>query len=126
MQHGLPAVEDAMVAMVTGPTTMKERPLSVALTRSIMSLMSKEAYIASIRVVSGAGDEGRYRWERLPKSVKVLFISGKEDQLAPPAALESISSEVKGSKLVILDAGHSPTIENPEATAKAIIEFLRD
>jgi len=97
---------------------------SVALLRSVLVGHSKEGCAAAIRAVAGIGDDGPFLWERFPQGLRALFLGGNEDELVPPGTLKSIAGEVHGSQTVILDVGHTPTVEDPENTAKVINEFL--
>jgi len=54
-----------------------------------------------------------------------LLLVGEEDVAAPPEKSERMHHAISGSKLVrIPRAGHSSTLEEPEAVNAAIIEFL--
>lgn len=54
-----------------------------------------------------------------------VIIVGDQDIATVPAKSERIHSQISGSKLVIIPgAGHSATLEEPEAVNKAIREFL--
>jgi len=54
-----------------------------------------------------------------------LIIAGDQDIATVPAKSERIHSQIAGSKLVIIPgAGHTSTLEEPEAVNKCIIEFL--
>jgi 3-oxoadipate enol-lactonase len=54
-----------------------------------------------------------------------LVIVGTEDVATPPARAERIAGAIKGAKLVrIPRAGHSATVEQPDAVTKAIQGFL--
>lgn len=105
LQAGVHGVEEIITANVLGPTTMREKPMAVALLRSILFSSSKEGYAASIRAMAGASDEGAILWRNLAKDVRVLFIGGKEDAFISHDVLKAISGEVQGSELVMLDLG---------------------
>lgn len=60
---------------------------------------------------------------RIP--VPILAIQGEDDQygtLAQLDALDAVSSPVE--RLVLADCGHSPQVDQPDATAAAIVEFV--
>jgi pimeloyl-ACP methyl ester carboxylesterase len=65
-------------------------------------------------------------YEQLDKiAVPTLIIVGDQDVATVPAKAERIRARIRGSKLVIIPgAGHSSTIEEPEAVNAAIEEFL--
>jgi pimeloyl-ACP methyl ester carboxylesterase len=51
---------------------------------------------------------------------------GDADNMAPNALSKEIADGIHGAKLVVLDnCGHLPQAEQPEATAAALVEWLR-
>jgi len=57
--------------------------------------------------------------------IPTLVLVGDEDVATPPSMAERICTAIPGSRLVrIPRAGHSSTIENPEAVNAAVDEFL--
>ncbi|WP_371169177.1 alpha/beta fold hydrolase [Aliiroseovarius sp. 2305UL8-7] len=67
-------------------------------------------------------------YDQLPQmSVPTLILSGDEDVATTPEKSRRMHNAIKGSKLVsVPKAGHSATIEAPEAITKAISDFLQD
>lgn len=58
-------------------------------------------------------------------AVPTLVLCGEEDELCPPERHEFMSSLIPRSRLVIVpDAGHMPTLEQPELTNAALGEWL--
>lgn len=54
-----------------------------------------------------------------------LILVGDQDVATVPAKSERMHARIKGSRLVTIPgAGHSATVEEPEAVNKAIVEFL--
>jgi pimeloyl-ACP methyl ester carboxylesterase len=55
-----------------------------------------------------------------------LVLTGDQDQLIPNPLSKEMAAGIAGAKLVILaDCGHCPQPEQPEATAAALVEWLR-
>jgi 3-oxoadipate enol-lactonase len=54
-----------------------------------------------------------------------LVIVGRHDAATPPSAGEAIVQQVKGAKLVSLDAAHISNVEQPKAFTDAVLNFLR-
>lgn len=80
-----------------------------------------EAYMAQLQAI--------FAWEayrRLDKiTASTLVIHGETDQLVPAGNGRLIASRIAGSKLVMLPhASHIFTTDQPEASRKAIMEFL--
>jgi 3-oxoadipate enol-lactonase len=54
-----------------------------------------------------------------------LIIVGKQDPATPPSAGEAIQKQIKGAKLVSIDAAHIANIEQPKPYTEAVLNFLR-
>ena len=60
-------------------------------------------------------------------SLPTLVIVGEEDVAIVPAKAERISHNIAGSRLIrIARAGHTSTVEEPEAANAALDGFLAD
>lgn len=58
--------------------------------------------------------------------VPTLVIFGKRDQLINPSAARSFAERIAGSEVLLMDnVGHLPMEEAPDATARAISDFLQ-
>lgn len=55
-----------------------------------------------------------------------LFIHGRDDSLVPLEALETAASSMPNARVEIMDAGHWPMRESPEAFNELVISFLRE
>jgi 3-oxoadipate enol-lactonase len=53
-----------------------------------------------------------------------LVIVGKHDPATPPSAGEAIQNQIKGARLVSLDAAHIANVEQPKAYTEAMLHFL--
>jgi pimeloyl-ACP methyl ester carboxylesterase len=82
---------------------------------------SREGYLAQFQAI--------LTWEsfsRLPQiTAPTLVIHGKNDRLVPAENGELIAARIPGAKLVLLEqAGHLFSTDQPEVAHKAILEFL--
>ena len=73
--------------------------------------------------------QGIFEWESYSRLQKIaaptLVIHGEADQLVPAGNADVIASRIKGSQLVKLpNASHIFTTDQPEASLKAIMDFL--
>lgn len=58
-------------------------------------------------------------------TVPTLVICGRDDKLTPVKYSEYLAREIKGSRLVLIDdAGHMVQVEQPDAFAQAVGEWL--
>lgn len=79
------------------------------------------------RAVNGVIDRPGIEHELGRISVPTLVIVGEEDVATPPDKAERIREGIAGARLVrIPRAGHSSTIEQPEAVNEALSSFLND
>jgi 3-oxoadipate enol-lactonase len=77
------------------------------------------------RPVTGVIDRRGVYQELATVSLPTLILVGEEDVATTPAKAERIQGAIRGSRLVrIPRAGHSSTIENPEAVNAALDQFL--
>src|SRR5262249_26306925 len=61
-------------------------------------------------------------WIKCP----TLVLTGDQDNIIPNSLSKEMADGIHGVKLVILDkCGHMPQPERPEATAAALVEWLR-
>jgi pimeloyl-ACP methyl ester carboxylesterase len=58
-------------------------------------------------------------------TVPTLIVWGREDRFVPLAHAHAYREGITGSELSLLDAGHSPWLEAPDACAKLVTEFLQ-
>jgi 3-oxoadipate enol-lactonase len=58
-------------------------------------------------------------------TVPTMVIVGAQDPATPPAAGEAISKQIKGAKLVSLDAAHIANIEKPKEYTETVLNFLK-
>jgi pimeloyl-ACP methyl ester carboxylesterase len=80
------------------------------------------------RMQRGATAATRDRtWQRVADRVPVLYVAAGEDTIAPPPTLERLRRELgeRVSLTVVPRAGHALLPEQPEATADALVRFLK-
>jgi 3-carboxy-cis,cis-muconate cycloisomerase len=58
-------------------------------------------------------------------TLPTLIITGKNDAITTVGHAEFLQSKIKNSALKILDAAHLSVVEQPEAFAKAVLDFLK-
>lgn len=58
-------------------------------------------------------------------SCPVLFVLGKNDQMTPPRAAQTLVGNAKNGKVVLLEAGHSLMTEAPDGVLSALQAFLK-
>ena len=56
----------------------------------------------------------------------VLFVLGRQDAMTPPRSAQSLQAQASDGRTVLLEAGHNPMAEAPDATLFALRDFLRE
>ena len=54
----------------------------------------------------------------------MLAVAGQTDVPTPPEALAFIHQQIKGSKMLMLDAAHLSNVEQADAFTSAVMGFL--
>ncbi len=84
--------------------------------------LGPEVFVRQSRALQSRPDQSdRLRAARLPS----LILCGREDRLCPLSRHELMAQLIAGAHLEIVeDAGHLPTLENPQATNEALARWL--
>ncbi len=125
------------VVKMIGPRIVRPRVAPIMLGKSTLSdgarrdevarwneLMSRRRDIW--RAVNGVIDRAGIEDELVRITARTLVIVGEEDVATTPAKAEKIVAGIRGATLArIPHAGHSSTVEQPDAVNEAIDQFLR-
>ncbi|HEU4740981.1 MAG TPA: alpha/beta fold hydrolase [Meiothermus sp.] len=123
-QEGIGWLPEALLKSHLGATTHKERP-SVGAEASRMILEADpERIIHSLSALANRADSRLL----LPTiQVPTLVLVGEEDTLTPPSEARYLASAIPDSRLLIVpDAGHMSSLENPKAFNTALLGFLAE
>ncbi len=92
------------------------------------------AAAARVRLMWAMGTTGKFIWPLPDKGLKkrihrvtapTRLIWGKDDRLVPPVYAEEFTTRIPGARVHMIDgAGHAPHLEQPDAVASAVREFL--
>ena len=122
-RSGTSAYIESMVPKLLGESTRVRRPELVEQARRMMSRLSAPAMAAVLRGMASRADSVS---TLSSINVPTVVMAGDEDTLTPPADAEFIHKHIRGSHLhAIRAAGHYAPFEQPEATAKIMLSFLR-
>ena len=121
---GLSPIARRVLPIMLGKTILADPTRRAEIQRFAKIMTSrKDAWRATNGVIDRAGcaDElGRIR-------ARTLVIVGAEDVATVPAKAQRLAAGIAGAKLVeIPGAGHSSTVEQPEAVNAAIVHFLEE
>jgi pimeloyl-ACP methyl ester carboxylesterase len=121
-QGGPPAIADAMMPRLLGPTTMRERPDVVARVRGLIEMNGPRGIDDAIVALMCRPDSTPGLAQ---VGVPTLLVVGEEDALTPAALHEQMRAQIRGARLVVIPrAGHLSNLEAPEAFSAALGGFL--
>jgi len=121
-----PAVFQRQIApLMFGPKTLRDRPELAEKTYNHANGFPRLGVSRAVKAVSVE------RASILDKvraiSCPTLILCGRDDAATPPARSEAIANRVPLATLKFIDgAGHSSTIEQPEAVNAALVPFVRE
>jgi len=95
-------------------------PDRVAWLQEMFAATPLEGYLAC-----GAAVRDMDQRDLLPKvKAPTLVVAGKHDPATPPEANEYIKNHIPGAQFATLDAAHISNVEQPDAYAKTVLDFL--
>jgi pimeloyl-ACP methyl ester carboxylesterase len=121
-REGAAAVAEQMLPKMLAPTTAASRPDLVEHVRKGMLATSVNGLVGSLRGMASRPSS----LESLPKiNVPTLVIAGEGDLIVPQPESETMASAIPSAQLVVIpQAGHLASLENPAAVNAALHAFL--
>jgi pimeloyl-ACP methyl ester carboxylesterase len=87
---------------------------------------TNRAILQSVVTFRGFRPEMRLDDRLAAVEMPTMFVWGAKDQLAPADLARDLAERMSDAKLAVIeDAGHIPHIDQPDAVATAMNEFLR-
>jgi pimeloyl-ACP methyl ester carboxylesterase len=90
---------------------------------------------ARLRVMWTLGASGKFLWPIPDKGLKkrihrvkapTLLVWGKDDRFVPAVYADEFARRLPGARLEVVDgAGHAPQLEQPDAVARLVREFVK-
>lgn len=120
-EGGMDTMVESSVSRWFTPGFLERRPDEVSRMRDIIRGTSVDGYCGSAAALAELDHEGF-----LPTvSVPLLFLTGAQDQGAPPDVVRAMAQKAPGSRYVELpDAGHISVMEQPALFAEALTGFI--
>jgi pimeloyl-ACP methyl ester carboxylesterase len=120
--HGGEAYVRDFVPVAVGETTRQVRPDLIEGLREIGSMVPAHVLVGCQQGMAARPDSSElFRSLAVP----TLVIVGEEDALLGVEAADALAASAKRGHLVVVPkAGHTPSMEQPEATAAALLSFL--
>lgn len=121
LEQGMPALVEAMDAL----NASDQRWL--ALDASTQGFLRDRMLASSPHALMGMADALTGEPDRVDElratGLPVLVLHGEDDDAWLPALQADMARRLAAAHVVVPDALHSPAVENPEATAKALLAF---
>lgn len=114
---------DALLPALLGETTRDRRPEVVATVRELIETQPASGVAWAQRAMAARPDStATLRAAEVPG----LVVVGEEDTLTPRAEADTMVDALQNAQFVsIPGAGHLPSLEDPAALGKAIVDWLR-
>lgn len=118
--NGIEAIVEPSIARWVAKSFQNE-PARKARLAEIVRGTSVNGYVGSSIALQGLNYGNRLGQIRVP----VLYLTGDEDQGAPPAVMQAMRDATPGAQYAeIPNAGHLSSFEQPQAVAAAIDKFI--
>jgi 3-oxoadipate enol-lactonase len=120
-RNGMIALADAIAASGLSTATKAANPVAVAYVRESHLRQNAEGFAQSCEALAGAkGADLRHL--RRP----ALLVTGQDDPVAPPTAVQGLADKINGAKLKVLAAcGHWTPLEQPKECARLASDHIR-
>ncbi len=110
-----------MTSLLVHPMRLGDRRLTVIL-NAMAERVGRKAFqrqqSASLHRADSRGDLAAI-------GCPTLVLSGRQDPVAPPAAVAAMAKQIDGARTVVIEeCGHLSPLERPEAVTKALREWL--
>lgn len=116
-------IADMMGPKLFAAETFVKQPAVVQAVREVVGKTSPAGIAAAARGMAARPDVTSL----LPTiKVRSLVIVGEHDAISPPAEMKTIADAIPGAEFVVIpEAGHMSTMENPAAANEAVVRFVK-
>jgi pimeloyl-ACP methyl ester carboxylesterase len=124
---GAASVQRQIAAIVRDPACV-DPALRQAIARNDARPGGSQAFLATLRSLTGLGGQRREIVDTMHAMLRgvrcpALFVHGQHDVVLPAAHSMAAQAATLGSRLVVMDCGHTPQLERP-AEFNALLEQL--
>ncbi len=121
-EWGAARVAEMMGPKLLAPRTFETRPEVVAAVRRVVE-RTAPASIAAAQLGMAARPDVSGSLSQI--NVPTLILVGQHDAITPPPDMAAIAAAIDGAEMVVVpDAGHMTTMENPAAVSAALARFV--
>lgn len=121
--EGAAAFLEAFLPGLIGPSSKASNPQLLDELKAMAALVPDHVLVGCLQGMLERPDSRPL----LPAlHLPVLVLVGEEDQLTPPSEAQAMAEALPLADLVVIpQAGHTPSLEAPQAVAQAILHFIR-
>ncbi len=117
--NGMTGIADTLVQVALSADSRVHQPAVAAYVREILMGQNPEGYARTCEALAAAKSADLSKIK-----CPTLLITGDEDGVAPPAAVQKLSRAIKRSNSLVLDGcGHWTPIEKPSEVNAALMNF---
>lgn len=117
--RGMAGMADEILPRWFGPDTLAAP--EAALWRTMLARTDADGYVATCEAIAAADITDRVTGIDRP----ALVIGGRHDLTTPPETVEALAAALPWADLTVFErSGHLPAIEEPEAFARAVTQFI--
>lgn len=122
-KQGMPPMVETILSRWFAPDFPQKQPAAYQGFRNLLSRTDVNGYVATCAALAAADLRDCLPDIRQP----ALVLCGVEDSATPPELVGGLADGLSnGSFQLIPQAGHTLSVEQPEAVAQAIIQFLQE
>lgn len=119
--HGMEPLVDAVIDRWFTPEFVDAQPQVVEQYRFRLLETDPKGYAGCCAAIRGAD----LRDDVHAITTRTSIVAGTRDVATPPELSELLATQIKGSALTLLEAGHLSNVEHPQAFTDALTSFLR-
>ncbi|MEQ8333083.1 3-oxoadipate enol-lactonase [Nisaea sp.] len=121
--NGLDSIADGVMERWFSASFRKNNPAATAGWRNLLARTTQAGYLGCCAAIRDADLTAA----TLALTVPTLVLCGAEDGATPPALVKSMADAMQNASYVdIPNAGHIPSLEQPQAVADAMNRFFRE
>ena len=118
--HGIAAIAEPTMQRWFTKEFREHNPAAIALIRKMFVATDIEGYVGCCEAIRDMDHRAL-----LPKiTAPTLVIAGRFDPRTPLEMNEFIADHIPGARLAVLESAHLSNVEQPQAYADAVLEFL--
>ena len=123
---GLRMVAGQVMPVMFGEKFLQD-PARAALRQELQAALASNHRVGITRAVTGVIERAGIYEQIDAIRVPTLVVVGDQDVATVPARSERIHAQIAGSRLVVIPgAGHTSTVEEPEAINRVLLAFLAE